>query len=232
MIDDRDEESETAAPGGRREDTRQTVLEQVGGITGLVQSTIPVVTFAPVNALAGLRWAIIAALAAGVAILLWRLRRRDTLQPAISGFLGVLIAVAIAWRTGEAKGFFLYGIWVSLVYGSIFALSVVARRPLVGVLWVFVNGGGDLWRRIPAARRAYAVATLAWAFVFFARFAVQRWLYDNDEESWLAIARIAMGWPPAVIAFVVTVAMVRRADAAIAAARRAADVGDGARHRS
>ena len=76
-----------------------------------------------------------------------RLVRRETVQQAVSGFLGIAVAAYIASRTGEAKGFFLLGIWASFVYAGIFAASVLVRWPLVGVIWEYVDGAGADWRR-------------------------------------------------------------------------------------
>ncbi|MGV9869079.1 DUF3159 domain-containing protein, partial [Rhodococcus koreensis] len=86
------------------------------------------------------------------------------------------------------------------------------RRPLVGLIWGFLNGHGNLWRRHRGAVRAYDVATAAWALVFAARYLVQSQLYDSDQTGWLAFARIAMGWPLAGLALLVTIWAVRRAD--------------------
>ncbi|OLF16951.1 hypothetical protein BU204_14600 [Actinophytocola xanthii] len=187
------------------------MLEQMGGVSGLVYSTIPVLVFILVNSLFGLGPAIWSALGAAVAITVWRLVRREPLQPAISGFFGVAIAAFFAYRTGSAKGFFLFGIWASLVYGGVFAVSVLVRWPLVGVIWTFLNGHGMLWRTDRKAVRAYSVATLTWVLVFAARYVVQSWLYDEDQTGWLAFARIAMGYPLTAVALVVTVWAVRAA---------------------
>ena len=47
--------------------------------------------------------------------------------------------------------------------------------------------------------------------VFVARVVVQGWLYDADEETWLGIARLAMGYPLFGVALLGTVLAVRRA---------------------
>jgi len=195
-----------------------TVLAQLGGVSGLVFSTLPVLVFVPVNALAGLTAAIWSALGLAVAILLWRLVRRDPVQPAISGFFGVALCAFIAHRTGDAKGYFLFGIYTSLVYGGVFLVSILVRRPLVGIIWGYLNGTAKEWRGHARAVRAYDIATAAWVLVFVARYLVQSQLYDADETGWLAVARIAMGWPLAAVAFGVTFWAVRRADAIVAAA--------------
>ena len=203
-----------SSAGGRKTtfgDPDASVLEQMGGVRGLVFSSIPVLTFVPVNGFWGLTAAIWGALGVAVAMLAWSLGRRDNPQPAISGFIGVAICVFIAWRTGDAKGYFLYGIITQAVYGSAFALSALARWPLVGVIWGFLDGKGMAWRRIPPARRWYTVATGFWAALFAIRAILQYVLYLNDEVNWLGAARIGMGWPLALVAFVGTVWAVRRA---------------------
>jgi hypothetical protein len=198
-------------PAKTEEGQEKTLLEQMGGVSGLVYSSVPVLVFVLVNAIFGLMPAIWGSVGVAVAITVVRVVRKEPLQPAISGFFGVAIAAFIAYRTGSAKGFFLFGIYASLIYGSLFLASIVIRWPLVGVIWSFLNGHGMLWRRDRTAFRAYALATLTWVAVFAARFIVQRWLYDEDQTGWLAFARLAMGYPLTAIALVVTVWAVRRA---------------------
>lgn len=195
-----------------------TLLDQLGGVGGLVFSVLPVLVFLVVNTAAGLPPAIWAALGVGTAVGVWRLIRGEPLQPAVSGILGVALCAFIAYRTGEARGFFLYGIWYSLVAGVVFALSVVVRRPLVGVLWALLNGSGSQWRRDRRVRFGYDVATLVWAVFFLARFGVQRWLYDAQETAWLGVARLAMGLPLTAVAALVTIWAIRRARAVQGAA--------------
>ncbi|QDQ99225.1 DUF3159 domain-containing protein [Tomitella fengzijianii] len=187
----------------------------MGGIGGLVYSTLPILVFVPVNALWSLQPALYAALGVAAAILLWRLVRGEKIQPAVSGFIGVGICAYIAHRTGTAKGYFLFGIYTSLVYGGVFLLSVLVRWPLVGVIWNGLNGISSRWRTVRRARTLYDVATIGWAVVFAARYLVQSQLYDSDQTGWLAFARVAMGWPLAAVALLVTFYAIRRADAAV-----------------
>lgn len=194
----------------------KSMLEQMGGPAGAIASSVPVVVFVIVNALATLTVAIWAAVASAAAIAVLRVVRRQGLQPALSGLFGVAIAAYIAHRTGSAKGYFLLGIYTSLLYGSVFAVSIMIRRPLVGVVWSLLNGHGWTWRKHSTAVRAFDVATLAWVVVFGARFAVQQWLYGNDQTGWLAVARIAMGLPLYGLALLVTVWAIRRSDQATA----------------
>lgn len=204
------------------EEKQPTLLEQMGGVSGMLFSSLPVVVFVIVNfATKNLMAAIISALVAAVVIGVVLAVRKGTVQPAISAVFGVGIAAFIAYKTGEAKGFFLFGIWQSVVYGSAFLLSIIVRWPLAGVLWTFLNGRDRSWRSDKASVRDYDIATFVWALVFFARFVVQRWLYDEDQVGWLAVARLGMGYPLMAIALLATVWAVRRADKRLKAAEEA-----------
>jgi hypothetical protein len=203
----------------------QALLAQMGGISGLIYSSLPVVVFVPVSSAAGLVPAICAALGVATVILIWRLVRRETTQPAISGFFGVAFCALIAYLMGESKGYFLLGIWMSLFWASVFGLSVVVRRPVVGYIWGWVNGHDRGWRDVRKAVRAFDVATLFWVLVFASRFVVQEHLYESDETGWLGFARIAMGWPLTAVAALVTYLAIRAAQRALHAARDAQDSG-------
>ncbi|GGU52668.1 DUF3159 domain-containing protein [Lentzea flava] len=207
----------------KTEEKQPTVLDQMGGVSGMLYSSLPVVVFVIVNfAAKNLMAAIISALASAVVIGVVLAVRKGTIQPAISAVFGVGIAAFIAYKTGEAKGFFLFGIWQSVVYGSAFLLSIIVRWPLAGVIWTFLNGRDRSWRNDKASVRDYDIATFVWALVFFARFVVQRWLYEEDQVGWLAVARLGMGYPLMAIALVATVWAVRRADKRLKAAEEAA----------
>jgi len=187
----------------------------MGGISGLIYSSLPVLVFVPVSSAFGLMAAIGAALGVATLILIWRLVRKDSVQPAISGFIGVGISALIAYLVGASKGYFLLGIWMSLFWAVVFTASVVIRRPLVGYIWGWVNTHDRRWRGVRRAVLAFDVATLVWVAVFSARFVVQQHLYDADQTGWLGVARIAMGWPLTAVAALVTYLAIRAAQRAL-----------------
>lgn len=187
----------------------------MGGISGLIYSSLPVLVFVPVSSAFGLVPAIVAALAVATLILVWRLARKESAQPAISGFMGVGICALIAYVVGESRGYFLYGIWMSLFWAVVFFVSVLIRRPLVGYIWSWVNGHDRGWRGVRRAVLVFDIATMTWVLVFAARFVVQRHLYDADETGWLAAARIAMGWPLTALAALATYLAIRSAQRAV-----------------
>jgi hypothetical protein len=201
----------------------RALLEQMGGISGLIYSSLPVLAFVPVSSFFGLGAAIAAALGIATLILIWRLVRRESLQPAVSGFFAVGVSAAIAWWLGESRGYFAYGIWMSLVYAAVFVLSVLIRRPVVGYAWGWLSGHGGEWRAVRRAVLAFDIATVTWALVFAARFVVQRQLYDADDVGMLGVARIAMGWPLTGVAALVTLLAIRSAKRALDAVAERTD---------
>jgi hypothetical protein len=191
------------------------MMAQLGGVSGLVYSSLPVLVFVATSRALGLLTAVGAALAIAMLILLWRLVRGDSLQPAVSGLVGVAICALIAYALGESKGYFLLGIWTSLFWAAVFALSVLIRRPVVGYIWSWFGGHDRGWRDVRRAVYVFDVATLTWVLVFGARFIVQWLLYDADRTGWLTVARIAMGWPLTAASAVVTYLAIKAAQRAL-----------------
>jgi hypothetical protein len=203
------------------------LVEQLGGKRGLVDSGLPAVVFVGVNAVVdavtsrstALRTAIVAAVVTGLAIVVLRLVRKETVQQAVSGFLGLALAVFFAARSGEARDFFKPGIYINAAYGTVFLGSALIGRPLVGAIYGAVDGLGDTWRTVTRLRRVFTVATIGWAMVFALRAVVQIVFYNADRPDLLAVSRLLLGWPLTIGAVALTVAYVRRSH------RRAAELG-------
>jgi len=193
----------------------ERVMAQLGGVPGMIYSSLPVLVFVGTSRLLGLSAAVGAALGIATLILLWRLIRRESAQPAVSGLIGVVVCALIAYMLGESKGYFLLGIWTSLLWAAVFAASILIRRPVVGYIWSWLGGHDRAWRDVRRAVYAFDIATLTWVLVFTARFVVQRLLYDSDHTGWLVVARISMGWPLTAASAVVTYLAIRMAQRAL-----------------
>jgi hypothetical protein len=189
---------------------RPTLLDQMGGPMGFVYSTVPVVVFVAANAFLPLPMTIGVSIAVGLALTGFRLLRGERFTSAVGGLLGLAAAVGIVAWTGSAKDFFVLGIWAALAGFVVTFGSVLARRPLTGVIWNLMHGGTHAWRDDKVVLRAHDVATLAAALVFGARFVVKEWLYLTDSTTWLAVAKIAMGTPLTVLGALVVVWAFRR----------------------
>jgi hypothetical protein len=167
-----------------------------------------------------LRAALVAAVVTGLGVVVLRVARKEPLQQAVSGFLGLGIAVFLAARSGEARDFFLPGIFINLGYAVLFLGSTLIGRPLVGVIYSAVEGLGSRWRKDRVLRRAFTVATIGWSVVFLSRAVVQTTFYNLDRTGWLATTKLLMGWPLTILAVAATVAYVKRARARGARAAR------------
>ena len=206
------------APAAPPLTTKPALVEALGGKRGLIDSGLPAVVFVLVNSVVqafgdrgtALDAAIAASVACGLAIVVLRLVRKETLQQAISGFFGLAIAVFFARRSGEARGFFLPGIFINIAYGLAFVGSAVLGRPIVGYVYGAVEGLDARWRADSRLRRTFAVASVGWSLVFASRAVVQAVLYVMDRPGLLAASKLLMGWPLTIAAVALTVAYVKR----------------------
>ena len=183
----------------------------IGGWRGMLDSGLPAVVFVTVYLVNGrvLQPALIAALATGAVILVWRLLRRQPLTQVLAGFAGVAISAYVSSRTGEARDFFLWGLIVNVAYGSAFLISLAVRWPLMGVVVGAITGDPTGWRSDLELRRTFAAATWVWVFVFGGRILVQVPLYLAGWVGALGVARIVMGWPLFLFAAYVTYRLLR-----------------------
>ncbi|HEX8304650.1 MAG TPA: DUF3159 domain-containing protein [Jatrophihabitans sp.] len=203
------------SPEDLRDRTRQQILASLGGWSGTIAAAIPLLVFVIANTVGGLRTAVIAAVASAVLVAGYRMARRQSVQQALSGLIGVAIAAAIAARTGEARGFFVLGIVSAFGYAALFALSLLVRRPLVGVIWEYLDPAplppGQRWHKVRELRRGYDIATAAVLAMFVARAVVQLSLFQENRTGLLAVAKLVMGLPLYLAVVAVVFWVVRRA---------------------
>jgi len=173
------------------------LLEAMGGGHGIADSSLPGLAFVIAYTVSGqdLQVAIWAAVALGVVLLAVRLARRETLQFAIAGFVGVAIAAFIAQKTGKAENFFLPGLLLNLGYALAYLISIAVRWPLIGVFVGPLVGEGMEWRKNPRLLRVYTRASWIWVGLFVLRLTVQLPLYLAGDLVALGVAKTAMGFP-------------------------------------
>jgi len=159
--------------GGATEDTgaegqgsftfdRHLVLEQLGGWRGMVDASLPTIAFIVANTLGGLWAGIWGALGTAFVLFVVRLARRETVQQAVSGLFGVVIAVAIAAASGHARDYFVFGILRNAAIGVVLLGSALVRWPLVGVIAEFLapsHLGGMATHSLPLLRGRQRGAT-------------------------------------------------------------------------
>jgi hypothetical protein len=189
----------------------EQIADQLGGVRGLVESSIPVAVFVVVNIAWALRPALILSVVIGLGIAGWRLSRREPIRHALNGLFGIALGAVFASFTGKAKDFHLPTILYTLGYAAALLASVAARRPMVGWLWsVTFAGGTQRWRSEPRLLRLFGRLTMLWAAVYVVKVTVLSAFYLTNQDNALGVARLALGYPPYALLLVVTVYAVRR----------------------
>ena len=188
-------------------------MEAMGGTRGLIDSALPATVFVLARLVSGsLTTAIVVSLLSGVLLLGLRLWRGEPLQQVGSGFFGLVLAVLVARATGTGKGFFLPGILTTAGTGVAFVVSLLVRRPAVGLALAAYDATYADWAAHPGLRRACQLATAFWAATFFVRAGVAYWVYrlPGDRDGLLLVVINAVKWPLIAAAAVLTVVLVRR----------------------
>ncbi len=180
--------------------TAQTdsLSELLGGRRGALDATAPPLAFALGWLLSQHRigWGAAAAVAAALVIGAVRLAggRKPT---AVAGSLAAVAAGAlVALYTGRAEDFFLIQLLSNIASALAWAVSVLVRWPLLGVVVGLLLGQKTRWRRDPDLVRAYGRASWVWVFGQYAvRAAVFGFLWWSGNVVALTVARVALSWP-------------------------------------
>lgn len=175
---------------------RDKVISAFGGKKGLIDSGIPSVIFLVIfNVTKDLQSALIASIAISALLTIIRLARRDTLQHALSGFVGVLICAWFANRTGNATDLYIPKLLTNFAYGSVYLIANLVGWPVLGLMLGPILGENLLWRNHPERKRAYVQASWLWVAMFFTRIAVQYPIYRSGNVNLLGTVNLAMGYP-------------------------------------
>ena len=103
---------------------KEAILNAMGGKRGLIDNGLPSILFLIVfNIQKDLRSAIYAAIALSAVLAVWRLIKRDTLQHAISGVIGVLICAWFAKQGGQAKDYYIPSFIKNSAYAAVYAIA-------------------------------------------------------------------------------------------------------------
>lgn len=186
------------------DDADFSVIDAIGGPRGVVESMLPgvlfVVMFVATNNL-NLTIGVSAALAVVQVVI--RLIQRQSAMGALSGLLAVGICLIWAWKSHEARNYYMFGFLTNTGYAVLLAISLVARVPGLGLVIEFIRQlpterFGEWfhdWMDDKALKRAYMIVTGLWLGLFLLRLAVQVPLYLTDHVAALGVARLIMGLP-------------------------------------
>ena len=174
----------------------EAIFHAMGGKRGLIDNGLPSILFLIIfNIQHDLKNAIYAAVAVSGILAVWRLIKRDTLQHAISGVIGVLICAWFAKQGGQAKDYYIPSFIKNSAYAAVYTIGNLVGWPLLGIVIGPIIGENMDWRRVPERKRVYIMASWVWVGMFVLRLVIMYPLYQADQLNALGIASIVLGYP-------------------------------------
>lgn len=195
-------------------ETRELPLrELLGGRRGALDASIPPAVFV-IGWLVSdqsIGWGAAAAIAAGVAVGIWRLTRGRRVTASVASVAAVSLAAFVALRTGRAEDFFLIQLLSNVASALAWALSILVRWPLLGVVAGLVLGQRTRWRRDPDLVRAYGNASWVWVLgQYTVRVVVFGALWWSGWVVALGVARVVLSWPLVAATLAVSAVVLRK----------------------
>ena len=175
---------------------RDRIVNALGGTRGLIDNGVPSIIFLILfNIKHELKSAIYAAIISSAILAIWRLVKRDTLQHAVSGFIGILICAWFAKQGGQAKDYYIPSFIKNSAYALLYASGNLIGWPILGIVIGPIIGENLEWRKVPERKRVYTLAGWIWVGMFLLRLAIMYPLYQANQLNALGIASIALGYP-------------------------------------
>ncbi|NBO08339.1 MAG: DUF3159 domain-containing protein [Actinobacteria bacterium] len=192
------------------------VIDALGGKRGIIDSGLPSLAFVIVFTMTKkLDLSLFIAVAIALVAAIARLVKRDTIQHALSGLLGVLVCAWFSRSTGKAENFFLPGMIKSGIYGVVYLVANLIRWPILGVVLGPILGENLGWRKNPVRLRAYLLAGWVWVALFVVRLALQVPLYLANQTTALGVVTLIVGWPLFLVTLYLTWAILKRTSPAV-----------------
>ncbi|MGP5053170.1 DUF3159 domain-containing protein, partial [Brachybacterium alimentarium] len=191
--------------GGVLQRDEFSVRDAIGGPRGIVESVLPTLLFIMLFVLTrSVPVASVAAVVVVAVLFIARLIQRQSPATVLGGLIGVGLGAVLAIRSGDGTDFYAPGIAINVISLVVLLVSLIARRPLIGLLVGALDPRVEDWASDPLARRVYTRATLLFAGLYLAKLVVQVPLLLTGHVAALGVAKLAMGLPAfAVIAYLV-----------------------------
>lgn len=181
-----------------------SVIDSIGGVRGVIESVLPSLVFLVVFLVTrdlALTVKVCGALCA--LEVLARLAQRQTIAGALSGVVMMLICLYAAYKSNDARNYYLPGCIINAVWAVVLLASQAFRAPGIGLIVEFVRrppaDGLRAWYRAwhgdAALLRAYTVATWVWIAMFVVRDAFQVPLYFSGNVGVLGTVTLVLGVP-------------------------------------
>ncbi|SDN36258.1 Protein of unknown function [Allokutzneria albata] len=190
-VTERSTAEQAANPG------EESLASLLGGRRAAIDATLPPVAFVAGWLAFGdsVLLGAISAVLVGAVLAVVRQRRGDKPRAVLLGMLGVVLAALVPLYTGRASDFFLLQLIANAGSALAWAVSIVIRWPLLGVVVGTALGQRTRWRKDPALLRAYSLASWSWVMQYVIRLAVFIPLWWIDATVALGTTRAALTYP-------------------------------------
>ncbi|MDO9396826.1 MAG: DUF3159 domain-containing protein, partial [Herbiconiux sp.] len=172
------------------------LLRAIGGVRGLIESILPGLAFLVLFTVTkNLVLSVSAPVAVSVVFVIVRIVTRSAVMPAVAGLLGVGVSAGLSLFTGRAEDNFLLGIVINSVCLLVLLVSLIARRPLIGIIVGLLANDPGGYRTDRAKGRVVLVATWCWVGLFAARLIFELPLYWAGQTELLGTVKLILGVP-------------------------------------
>ncbi|WP_159085028.1 DUF3159 domain-containing protein [Planctomonas deserti] len=171
--------------------TAERTLERVGGPLGLASAVAPTIAFVMTDLVAGLAPALLALGVTAVVACALRLARRESPAAAVAGLVVAAVCAVVAALAGEARAFFLPSMVLPVLFVVAYTVSLIARRPLMGLIVNPLSGAPRRWRTHGSLRRLYIVSTLVGMVLAVGNLGARIVFYTADQPGALAVVQVA-----------------------------------------
>ena len=184
----------------------------LGGRRGALDASLPPAAFVVGWLVSGrsIAWGAVAAIAVGVIVGVLRLVRGHRVTAVLASVAVVAAGALVALYTGRAQDFFLIQLLANIASALAWAVSILIRWPLLGLVVGTLLGQKTRWRRDPDLLRAYGRASWVWVGQYTLRVLVYGLLWWTGAVVALAVARVALSWPLVAATVAVSAVVLRR----------------------
>lgn len=172
------------------------LYQAMGGILGIFETLVPGIVFIVVYTVTFDPWLSIG-ISVGTSVLftVYRLIRKQAPTQALVGLAGAVASAVLALVSQKPEDNFVVGLLTNAIYGTVFLVSVLIARPLVGVVVSMVRGESATWRANKHYLRVYSAVTMMWVAMFGLRLLVELPLYFAGNIAALATTKLVLGLP-------------------------------------
>jgi hypothetical protein len=177
---------------------QDSLRQLLGGRRGALDASLPPLAFVLGWLVSGqsIAWGAGFAVVVGVVVGAVRLAKGHRVTAVVASVAAVATGALIALYTGRAQDFFLIQLLANIASALAWAVSILIRWPLLGLVVGTLLGQKTRWRRDPDLLRAYGRASWVWVLQQYTlRVLVYGVLWLSGSVVALGVARVALSWP-------------------------------------